>query len=477
MKSLISKNGKKGIAITLIFSIIMCLVACGTVEEPVTLEDTSENIADESELKATDTAVVVYVDEENNEIILQTNSTNQRYEVNYDGTTEFYDKYGQSLSAVQIKPGDIVDIIVSIHSKTLQKVMINENSFERTGIESHTINLNKNMFSFGNENYKISEDVVVIMGDKVGDIKDINETDILSFKGIDRTIYSVSIDSGHGYLRLIGEEYFKGGWIEIGKIIKPITDDMLLLVPEGSYDMRVTYNGFGGNKHVSIKRDEETLIDISDLKGELLKSGKVSFTITPENATLYINGEKTDYYVPVELEYGVYQLDVVCKGYTSIRKYLSVGNENATISMTLEESDGSNDSDEIANSLSKSSSNGNDPNLIYNQGPRRTSSSSSSSSRSSSNTNPAINPLPQGSSSTSSEVITTTAQLYIDSPEGVEVYYDGSYKGVAPLSFTKQSGTHVITLRKEGYVTKSYTLTLGADNNDETYSFNMLIEE
>lgn len=64
--------------------------------------------------------------------------------------------------------------------------------------------------------------------------------------------------------------------------------------------------------------------------------------------------------------------------------------------------------------------------------------------------------------------------LYIDSPNDVEVYYDGIYKGIAPLHFTKSAGTHVISLRRDGYETKSYTITLDSSTENETYSFNDL---
>ena len=74
-------------------------------------------------------------------------------------------------------------------------------------------------------------------------------------------------------------------------------------------------------------------------------------------------------------------------------------------------------------------------------------------------------------------VTTDVGQLYIDGPEGTEVYYDGAYKGIAPCHFTKNGGTHVITLIKDGYETKSYTLNLSSGTENESYSFNELVEE
>ena len=48
---------------------------------------------------------------------------------------------------------------------------------------------------------------------------------------------------------LEGDEYFIGGWIEVGQsIIQPVTEDMLLVVPEGTYDVRISNKGNDGTK-------------------------------------------------------------------------------------------------------------------------------------------------------------------------------------------------------------------------------------
>ena len=59
----------------------------------------------------------------------------------------------------------------------------------------------------------------------------------------------------------------------------------------------------------------------------------------------------------------------------------------------------------------------------------------------------------------------------------MEVYLNGIYLGVAPVSFKKEEGTYTITLRKTGYVTKSYTIQIDGEANDVTYSFTDLEKE
>ena len=59
----------------------------------------------------------------------------------------------------------------------------------------------------------------------------------------------------------------------------------------------------------------------------------------------------------------------------------------------------------------------------------------------------------------------------------MEVYLDGNYIGVSPVNFKKVTGSHTITLRKNGYQAKSYTIYLYDDGQDITYSFTDLEPE
>ncbi len=68
----------------------------------------------------------------------------------------------------------------------------------------------------------------------------------------------------------------------------------------------------------------------------------------------------------------------------------------------------------------------------------------------------------------------TVFYVTIPAPTGVEVYWDGNYKGLAPISFVKDPGTHVITLRKSGYETRSFTVTLDDSPEDVSYTFDDL---
>ena len=81
--------------------------------------------------------------------------------------------------------------------------------------------------------------------------------------------------------------------------------------------------------------------------------------------------------------------------------------------------------------------------------------------------------LEEGSGESTSDDTTSTTyyKVYIDAPEGAEVYLDGTYVGVVPCSFRKEEGSHVVTLSKTGYVTRSYTITVDSEDKDVSFSF------
>jgi hypothetical protein len=278
--------------------------------------------------------------------------------------------------------------------------------------------------TIGGSVYKLTSLTQYYSEGKNIDSMDLNASDVLSFYGIGSQVLTVRVEKGHGYLRLTNDENFIGGWIEVGQtVIQRITQDMLLLVPEGSYQVNISYNGGGGVKSVVINRNEETTLDIGDLEVAVAQYGTVLFSMTPSTADLYIDGTKVDVSSPVTLEYGLHQLIARADGYQSITQYIRVAQESAGIDVTLDVVSSDEEEED------------------------------------------------ESSTSSSVDTISDYYKVYIDAPENAEVYLDGNYVGISPCSFKKSSGTHVLTLRRTGYETRSYTIQVDSEEKDISYSF------
>lgn len=435
-----SGKNKKGSLVAVVAAILTMTAAVGysmlpredrpPAEATPTPEriDTGFVVTGPESFDSADTAILVDRDEKENTLTFLNLELGRRYTLSVDGTTRMSDKYGQIMSQEQFEMGDIVDITFLRSKKHLTAMQLSASAWSYSDVANYELNMIRRELSIGADVYKLTENTQFLSDNRNIEMMDLNPSDVLSFQGIDSQVLSVRVDKGHGYLRLVNDENFVGGWIEIGQTqIQRITEDMLLTVPEGSYEINISNKGGGGIKTVVINRNEETCLDIGDLEIPEPQMGMVLFSLSPSDAELYIDGTKADTSGPVSLEYGIHQLIAKADGYHSITQYIRVAQESGGFDIVLDAVD--EDSGEDSSS----------------------------------------------STSSSTQTATSYYKVYVDAPENAEVYLDGNYIGISPCNFRKTSGSHTITLRRTGYVTRSYTVEIDDEARDMTLSFADLV--
>ncbi|MDE6738483.1 MAG: PEGA domain-containing protein [Lachnospiraceae bacterium] len=406
--------------------------------------DTGFTVSTVGSYDSADTAVVMSVDQQNNSVTLMNMDAGRQYTLYYDGTTYVKDKYSGPMTISQVRAGDVVDVNFLKGKRQLASIQLSPKAWVYDNVENYDLGGINKTASIGSNTYSLPEDVVVLSDGKRTEVMDIVTQDLLSIRGIDHKIYSINVEKGHGYLRLKNDQTLIGGWIEVGNtVIREITEDMLLVVPEGSYQVFLSNNGASCTKDIIVERDKEVVLDVGDLEVPQDKTGRIVLSVTPETAKVKIDNRTVDISNPVELTYGIHQIYLEAEGYDSLRKYIQVGSEYAKISFKLEEKKKDDNS-----SISQNSTEDKKPEKDDN-------------------------------SSVSDNTLNSTSgnKVYIDAPKNVEVYVDGNYRGISPVSFKKVTGSHTVTLRKSGYKTKSYTIYLYNDGEDITYSFTDLEKE
>lgn len=435
-----TNTGRKGRAfiLTLVILTIVSFSSCaspfagnnsgnqGTPSPEPERVDTGFIVTGPDSFDSADTAILVGRDEKENTLTFLNLDLGRRYTLSMDGTTRLYDRYGNAVTISQIELGDIVDITFLKSKKHLTTMQLSTSAWTYTDVERYEMNTVRGDVSIGSEIYKLTSNTQYLSEGRNIELMDLNPADVLSFQGIDNQILTVRVEKGHGYLRLTNDEHFLGGWIEIGQtMIRQITEDMLILVPEGSYEVNITNRGGGGIKNVVIRRNEEVTLDIGDLEVPEPQSGMVLFSLSPAFTELYIDGSKVDASLPVILEYGLHQMIARADGYQSVTRYIRVAEESAGINLVLEPVGAAGEE----------------------------------------------TPVSSDSEAETDTAVTDYYKVYVDAPEKAEVYVDGNYVGIAPCSFKKEEGTHVITLRRTGYETRSYTVQIDGDEKDSSWSF------
>ncbi len=419
--------------------------------------DTGFTVSTVGSYDSADTAVVLSTDLTNKAVSLVNMDTGKQYTLYYDGTTYVKDKYDGPMTISQIKAGDVVDVTFLKGKKKLASIKRSPEAWIFDDLDNYDLAGANRTASIGSLTYALPDEAVVLSEGRRVEKEEVMAQDVVTISGIDHKIYSVKVDKGHGYLRLKNDQPLLGGWIEVGNsVIRQITEDMLLVVPEGSYQVVLSNNGVGCVKEITVERNKEVVLDVGDVEIAEDKTGTILFNVTPESAKVSVDGKPVDTSRAVEMRYGIHQVQVEASGYDTLTKYIQVGSEYATISFKLEESRKTDDKDSVS---------GNTTERI----PWQDTLASVNKDSVSDNT---LSTLSENALGTSN-----TYKVYIDSPKGVEVYLDGNYIGLAPVRFTKSAGTHQITLRKSGYKTKSYTIYLENDKRDETFSFSDLEKE
>ncbi len=408
-----------------------------------------------------DTAVVMQIDEDNHSVTFMNMDAGKKYTLYYDGTTYIKDKYGSAMSISQIVAGDVVDVCFLKGKKQMASMQLSPEAWVYEDIDNYDLGGANKTAAIGSNTYSMPDDAVILSDGQQVEMMDVVKQDRVTIRGVGHTIYSVNIEKGHGYLRLQNEQALLGGWIEVGtSVIREITEDMLLVVPEGKYQVLLSNGNTSCTKEIAIERNKEVVLDLADVEIAQDKTGTILLEVTPDTARVSIDGETVDISAPVELAYGIHKVHLEAAGYDSLTKYLQVGSEYAKISFTLEEQEEETDSiseNTVERTPSEDEILGKDT------------ISQNSVSENSVDSNKKKDSVSQNTVSTSA-----SKKVYIDAPEDVEVYLDDNYVGIAPVKFKKVAGNHTITLRKTGYQTKSYTIYLYDDKEDITYSFSEL---
>ncbi|MCQ2520328.1 MAG: PEGA domain-containing protein [Lachnospiraceae bacterium] len=456
-----------------------------------------------------DTAVITDINTAKKKITFYNYNLARTYKLNYSGATCYADKYGTSVALSQLSVGDMVDLWFLKDSKKLVAMCESTETFTQTDITDFEINSWAKTFTTGGTTYRVSKDTFVCSEDKSIKLDELNPIDNVTLRGRGNTIESIVVENGHGYVQMEGADYFVNGYIEVGKkLIYQITDKMLIMVPEGDYPVRITSRGTEVLRNISVSRNEETTIDLSDVDIDEEKKAAVKISINPEGATVTIDGQSINKDYPVYCSYGMHKLVATASGYKKLTRYFNVDANTKELKVSMVELDkddvsGNDDSNkpgksdtstsdstsgetsdgETSTSSDETSSDGD----VSGNNNSSTSDSTSTSTSGSNSTDTSDSGSASGSDSTSTsdevddekkdEDDKDKNRIYyitIPAPAGVEVYWDGNYMGLAPISIKKVSGTHVITLRKTGFETRSFTVMIEDSKEDISYTFDEL---
>ena len=477
---------RKTFTVVIAVIVAMAFFPYGYLELTISHAQTVNTVSLVGKYDSSDLAIIKSVDTDNKTITFRNHDTGRDYTLSYDNTTFIYSEYGRALSAALLEVGDIADITFLSGSRHLNTLDISADAFCIERSYGYDLQAGNETAQIGSSYYHITDRTLVLIDGKAGRVADVLPGDSIKVSGVGTEVYCVEVMQGHGYVSLsssmIGSENISGAYLEIGdRNVYRVTDGMLVSVPEGTYQLYLTGKGVDYETTITVDRDKETIVDTSQIEIEY-NYGLVTFTLIPSEARLYVDGEEVNPAWPVELTYGTHKIEATAEGYLPCSEYLHVGSSKAEVEITLpvdESYQKEEDTSTVAASTDNTSSSGD---------AAKDTSKESSDNNNNSSTGKTKNTTKTPAASTTATTVkdgTLISGYYvrITAPKDVEVYLDpdkdkkdddGTYIGITPCSFTKITGEHVIRLKKEGYLTKDYTISIDSEKKDKEYAFEEL---
>lgn len=466
--------------------------------------------------------VIVDIDLTGDTITILDLVTDKEAQYSYSGSTYIMDKYGKDISVTQLSMGDVVEGGYDTGTKRLVELKKSDRVWENQRVVNFSIDRLANTMKIGKSLYEYMPNVVIVSDGRIlEDISEVSNQDELIVRGNEKTIYSIVITRGHGYVTLSDAEYFEGGLVSIGsRIAQEVTPDMIIEVPEGEYVLEITKDGVGGQVDILVTKNQETKVNVGGLKGEVPKTGRIRFQIEPEDATLYIDGEKTDYTELVKLDYGSYKIRLVADGYVNYeadlvvsesyqRREIELGRTGSATESTdgeKETTDNGSGEGEMETSAAATTTETGQQTAQSTDGATTTPAATAQTTSAHGAATPTVTEPVVPTPTVTVPTVTTPAiphaatekqsegmgddndgtadskeigdyKIHVEAPSGASVYFDGEYMGVAPVSFQKVSGEHTIIFKQSGYETKTYTVTISDTMADCHYSYPTLKPE
>lgn len=441
---------RKNQILFLLVVFILLLAGCSKKKSPVDVYENTEEFSTDHELR-TVAAVVTGIDLQHNIISFIECTSGVQTNLMYHGGVSVRNRYGEEIGINKIALGSVVDVEYYTDTAKLLSIQISDTVTTLTGVTKFVADVESGKATYKGTSCDMSKSVVAFDGDKQIDITEIHTEDQVTLFIFGGKLVAASIEVGHGYVRLSGQDSYIGGLVEIGyDVIVPVTDDMLLAVREGEYTLRISNNGYSDSKEIKVVRDKETKVDLTDIA---IPTGTIGFTVTPEDATIKVGKKQISGFVYSNL-YGTYTFTVEAEGYKTFRGSFKIDKPSKNLTIELVKLEEEPTTEEPTTEATTETT------------------TEATTEGTTSETESTTEAESTGQSSTSTErEVSEGHTITIKEPAGVGVYFDGDYVGTAPVSVPKTLGTHTITLYQSGYLIKSYTITAVENGENDEYSY------
>lgn len=464
----------------LLVCLTVSLTGCGSSgreELPQAVTEEAAELTEERELFA----MVCRLDEVNQKMTLLKATGDTELVLRFSVGTEFRNKYGDLITKDQVLPGSLADVVYDAGKEKVLSVTLSgsEQVTELSHVTGVQVDQANREIRVNGISYHMAGNARAFSDGQEIELHELCQEDEVTLWLYNGQVCSAYVELGHGYVRLTDYASYLGGMVEIGdSVMAPVTENMLLTVQEGEHMLRISRGDQAGTKRIKVVKNRESEISLADLVVEPQKTGSILFVVKPSGAEVRIDGKRVNTEGAVELSYGKHRISITADGYEplsasfnvkyayKVKEYSLVKTgEDAAQSTTAYRGKTVKKTEEKTASKTESETD----TESQKSGTAGSGSASSGSASGGAETESEEAGLAGAEGDRTENKVTVTA------PIGVSVYFDGEYLGITPISFTKVTGSHIITLSQTGYLSKSYTVVFTDDGTDPVLTYEGLV--
>ncbi len=439
------------------------------------------------------TCIIRAIDLDSCRIELYDTDSGSDIEFTYTAATDIRTSYGKVISAALLKVGDIVVAETADGSK-LDSLKGSNDFKTHKDVMRFTVDASIGRLTAGNNVYKYDDRILVLDGERFIDVSDLDSLDVISLFYRDNTIFFIKVVSSHGFLAFTGAEDFEGGSISINgsRTAYSVKAGSSVPLAVGDYSVYVENLELSASADIRIDSHKTTVFDLSPFGRVPVTYGDVVFNIYPEGALLYIDGVNTYYGEPVSIPEGSHSIRVELGGYIAFVGTIDVSASGGTFNISLppapvakEEEPPEdilyNETQEADNYLSDEEDGGDDS-FIFDDSTSDTSDAGSVTDTGyTDNTSDGDDYGLDDVDTAQSDAGKSGLKLIIACTEGTSVYINGTLAAVVnggtAVCDKPHAGTVTVRLVLDGYISRTYTVSIEDDGEDAVFAFPAMVKQ
>jgi len=253
-------------------------------------------------------------------------------------TTDLRNRFGQSMDFEDVTVGNLMDIAYNPDNSEL--FSLRQTVTRDLTPADFRVDTDYSTITVGNDVFNFNEQTLVLRRGNAFLLEDVRPEYMVTLVTLGDMIWTIDIESAHGFLRFINGDSILDGRVIMNPIgpginrFGDVTDTITL--PEGAY--RVTVEGRNIEAYVTeieIIYGETTIIDLADVEPS---EAVLELTVTPGGSRVFINGVLTPAHGALEFEFGeTLTIRVERDGFYTEERTVEMNQAIVSINISLEE--------------------------------------------------------------------------------------------------------------------------------------------